>query len=313
MCARKTGLPTQTLTLQALVDFTLSLFSECAPSFPPAVASAVSHAVECFLQQQMSYKDLTQTVVSLTGIIRPLEHLRVILETSPVPLPDPQSGDLADARRPSRTWSRYEDQRLLAGIYKNGIDNWTAISKFVGNGRTRSQCSQRWYRGLNPKIRKDHWSPEEEQRLLALVAEHGEKSWTTIALHLGNRSDVQCRYRYHLLVKGRSPEDGGDAAMLPPLPPCGSAAFFRPAFPGLPPTPIRVPLLQDKNDECSVQFHSIPALQLAPPSFGILQAPAFFAPAPAQQGEGLDHGDQPFRLTHRISAPTFDGRLYSVC
>jgi len=28
------------------------------------------------------------------------------------------------------------------------------VASFVGNGRTRAQCAQRWSRGLNPKICK---------------------------------------------------------------------------------------------------------------------------------------------------------------
>jgi hypothetical protein len=302
MCARRAGLSGPTLTLQALIDFTLSSFAECSLSLSPAVTTLVSQAIERFLRQQISYDELTQAVAPLTGATQPLDGLRAILDVGPDPLPAPAGGDSAPARRPSRPWSRYEDQRLLAGIYRHGIENWTAISKFVGNGRTRSQCSQRWYRGLNPKIRKDQWSPDEDQRLLALVAEHGEKSWTNVAALLGNRSDVQCRYRYRQL--GRA----GDRADAPaPLRPC---AFFRPAIFALPPGPIRVPLLQEKRAERVRVGFQIPGgppmvlpftVPLAAPT------PGSFAPQQQHQSGGQENGD------HRISAPDFDGKLYSVC
>jgi hypothetical protein len=41
--------------------------------------------------------------------------------------------------------------------------------------------------------------PEEDTRLRELVARHGEKSWIRIASEMGNRSDIQCRYRFKQL------------------------------------------------------------------------------------------------------------------
>jgi hypothetical protein len=49
---------------------------------------------------------------------------------------------------------------------------------------------------IDPKIDKSNWSEEEEQKLIRLVSEHGDKSWTRIAAEMGSRSDVQCRFRY---------------------------------------------------------------------------------------------------------------------
>jgi hypothetical protein len=90
--------------------------------------------------------------------------------------------------------------RLLSGVLHFGLDNWQQVALFVGNGRSRSQCSQRWSRVISPRISKKKWTPEEDQQLRDLVDEFGEKSWTKIASILGNRSDVQCRYHYRQLV-----------------------------------------------------------------------------------------------------------------
>jgi hypothetical protein len=199
--SRRKGENSTILTLQALIDFTLSLYSGSPTLLSPPTTSALADGIERFLRHQLSFADLIQIGFSLTGSVVPLERLKTIVDTPPDALP-PASTISGKTRRASRAWTQYEDQRLLAGIYHHGIENWTLISKYVGNGRTRSQCSQRWYRGLNPKIRKDQWSPDEENRLMALVREHGEKSWTAIASLLGNRSDVQCRYRYFQLQKG---------------------------------------------------------------------------------------------------------------
>ena len=98
-------------------------------------------------------------------------------------------------------WSVYEDNRLLAAIYRYGIDNWALISKFVGNNRTRAQCAQRWTRCLNPRICKDTWDQREDALLFQLVGRYGDHSWTKVAEMMGNRSDVQCRYRYSQISK----------------------------------------------------------------------------------------------------------------
>ena len=104
-------------------------------------------------------------------------------------------------RRKTRTWSSQEDQRLIQAVGKFGIDNWSHVANYVGNGRTRAQCAQRWNRGLDPRISRDQWTPEEENKLMELVECQQIKGWTHIANEMGNRSDVQCRYHYLQMKK----------------------------------------------------------------------------------------------------------------
>ena len=110
-------------------------------------------------------------------------------------------------RKKARPWTPEEDQRLINAINANGTENWPLVTSLVGGDRTRSQCSQRWHRVLNPKISKSNWSREEEQKLLNAVQEYGNKAWTRIATEMGNRSDVQCRFRYKFLVKKAKEND----------------------------------------------------------------------------------------------------------
>lgn len=105
------------------------------------------------------------------------------------------------SRKKTRSWTNEEDQRLLMGVHLYGLENWTLVAQFVGNNRTRSMCSQRWIRVLDPKISKSHWTEDEDQQLLQMVQLYGEKSWMKIASKLGNRSDVQCRYHYQQLQR----------------------------------------------------------------------------------------------------------------
>lgn len=126
-----------------------------------------------------------------TEIIEEIEN-----ENSDEKLISKEENDSISNRRKSHCWTPSEDERLLAGVHRYGIDNWSSVALFVGNSRTRSQCSQRWSRGIDPRLSKNLWTHEEETMLIQLVTVYGNKSWTQIANKLGNRSDVQCRYHY---------------------------------------------------------------------------------------------------------------------
>lgn len=176
--------------------------------FPPEVkeneelCTKVKIVIGEFLEKQITYEKAAEEIFNLVGTTDPIESLNKILQTDSTPLPYPESYKKTGLKRhKTRSWEAYEDQRLIAGIYKCGIENWTSISKFVGNGRTRSQCSQRWYRCLNPSISKSQWTKEEEEKLIDLVKKSSGKSWNKIAFKLGNRSDVQCRYKYKQLLR----------------------------------------------------------------------------------------------------------------
>jgi len=55
-------------------------------------------------------------------------------------------------------------------------------------GRTGKQCRERWHNQLDEGIRKDAWTPEEDEVLLAMHAKVGNK-WAEIAKELPGRTD----------------------------------------------------------------------------------------------------------------------------
>ena len=120
-------------------------------------------------------------------------------------------------RKRSLAWTKEEDEKLLSAIEEHGNSNWGAVAAMVGNGRTKSQCSQRYNRVINPNISKANWSKEEEDKLLQIVAQVGNKSWTRVAAQFGNRTDVQCRFKYNYLVK-KIQNSGQQPAAPPPQP-----------------------------------------------------------------------------------------------
>ena len=110
---------------------------------------------------------------------------------------------MVSTRSKSIPWSSEEDQKLLNAVEEHGSSNWTAVAAYVGNGRTKAQCSQRYNRVINPNILKSNWTKEEEEKLMQVVAQVGNKAWTRVAANFGNRSDVQCRFKYNYLIKHR--------------------------------------------------------------------------------------------------------------
>jgi hypothetical protein len=172
---------------------------------PDGVASTVRESIYSHLNGQMSLAAAAEVLQLHIGTARPLEQISAIVHINDIPLPARPTSQMS--RKRCQEWTRREDQRLLAGIYRYGLGNWRSIADFVGNNRTRAQCCQRWCRGLDPSIIKGNWTRETDDRLLVLVAIHGDKCWSQIAADLGNRCDVQCRYRYHQLAKSTAFEE----------------------------------------------------------------------------------------------------------
>jgi hypothetical protein len=158
-----------------------------------------------FLNGSQSVPHTADVFRATIGSSKPFDRILTIVQTTANPIPDFSliAQQYRAARKVTRSWTDYENQRLLAGIFHFGIDNWLAVAAFVGNGRTRAQCAQRWIRGLDPRISKERWTADDGARLVELVARYGTKSWSRIAGEMGNRSDVQCRYHYYQMTQNR--------------------------------------------------------------------------------------------------------------
>jgi hypothetical protein len=105
---------------------------------------------------------------------------------------------------PRAEWSPWENALLLQAVARFGASDWTRIARTIGQGRTKAQCAQHWFRCLNPSIAKGRWSLQEDEKLLGLVDRFGPKNWVRISREMANRSDVQCRHRYMNIGKTRA-------------------------------------------------------------------------------------------------------------
>lgn len=168
-----------------------------------------------FVDGKISQLEAETVFMRKVGSAKPVQRVSEILSVGEKPLPAINEKFFptmhpgmtqANPRKKARAWTEQEDTRLLAAINKFGLDSWLEVTDFVGSGRTRAQCSQRWFRGLDPRISKYLWTTEEEARLVDLVKEFGDHSWTKVANALGNRSDAQCRYHYYQITKGNEDE-----------------------------------------------------------------------------------------------------------
>jgi hypothetical protein len=92
-------------------------------------------------------------------------------------------------------WSPAEDRRLLE-LYAVYGPKWSQIARHIP-GRTDDACSKRYREALDPSLKKDEWSPTEDERLRQAHARLGTR-WGHISQEL-NRSSLSCRNRQAIL------------------------------------------------------------------------------------------------------------------
>ena len=84
-------------------------------------------------------------------------------------------------------WSEEEDKSIKSLVNKYGTSNWTFISNQMGQNRSGKQCRERWYNQLNPNMKKNNWTNEEENILFTKHMQLGNK-WSDIASFLPGRT-----------------------------------------------------------------------------------------------------------------------------
>lgn len=85
-----------------------------------------------------------------------------------------------------------EDDRVRELVRLYGTKKWSLIASKL-EGRLGKQCRERWYNHLDPEIKKEPWTDEEDRLVIELHAKLGNR-WAEIAKHLDGR------YGYHHAV-----------------------------------------------------------------------------------------------------------------
>ena len=96
-------------------------------------------------------------------------------------------------------WTEAEDKLLKDAVQQHGVKNWSLISTLVP-GRNGKQCRERWSGMLDPELAKEAWSLEEDQLLIKLHSEFGNK-WAKISTFLPGRSRISLRNRWSYHVR----------------------------------------------------------------------------------------------------------------
>eukprot|EP00924_Labyrinthula_sp_SR-Ha-C_P009551 snap_masked-scaffold_2-processed-gene-27.42-mRNA-1 protein AED:0.20 eAED:0.20 QI:0/-1/0/1/-1/1/1/0/335 len=96
-------------------------------------------------------------------------------------------------------WSEKEDRLLTRLVREIDAKNWGDIALNV-EGRSAKQCRERWCFILDPSIKKSEWTAEEDQILLSMQEQEGNK-WAKIATLIPGRTENSVKTRFKSLER----------------------------------------------------------------------------------------------------------------
>ena len=97
------------------------------------------------------------------------------------------------------SWTLEEDNTIIKFVAEHGTKNWTKLALLLP-GRIGKQCRERWRNHLDPEVKRQPWTKEEDDILIDLHSTLGNQ-WVKIAESLPGRSDNCVKNRWNSTLK----------------------------------------------------------------------------------------------------------------
>ncbi|GMY12252.1 myb-related protein 308-like [Fagus crenata] len=107
------------------------------------------------------------------------------------------------------TWTREEDERLIAYIQAHGEGCWRSLPKAAGLLRCGKSCRLRWINYLRPDLKRGNFTREEDELIIKLHSILGNR-WSLIAARLPGRTDNEIKNYWNSHIKRKLLSKGID-------------------------------------------------------------------------------------------------------
>jgi len=109
---------------------------------------------------------------------------------------DPRAAAAAkNSRSRARKWTKEEDEYIRQMVQVQDVCRWKEMGKSIH--RTGAQCSQRWRKVLDPKVKRFvKWTPAEDVQLIKIHTDHPDWSNKQVAALMPERTPTQCHNRW---------------------------------------------------------------------------------------------------------------------